>query len=60
MMKNEPKQGRHEFDREAMRHFMSLSVKQKLDHLDRLNAFFQKHMPSHSCEIWQKLKAKGF
>lgn len=59
-MKSEPKRGRHEFDREAMRYFMSLSVKQKLAHLEELNQFFQKHMPSQSREVWQKLKAKGF
>lgn len=59
-MKNEPKPGRHEFDREVMRHFMSLSVKQKLAHLESLNQFFQKNMPSQSREIWQKLRAKGF
>lgn len=59
-MKNKAKAGQSEFDRESMRNFMALSVRQKLAHLENLNQFFQKNMPSQSREIWRKLKAKGF
>lgn len=59
-MKNKTKTEQSEFDRESMRNFMALSVRQKLAHLENLNQFFQKHMPAQSREIWQKLKAKGF
>lgn len=59
-MKNKTKTEHQSFDRESMRYFMALSVRQKLAHLESLNQFFQKHMSSQSREIWNKLKVKGF
>lgn len=49
-----------EFDIEDVKYFMSLSLKQKLQYLEELNSFFDKHTPAKNKKIWQKLKEQGF
>ena len=47
-------------EEERLRYFMSLSVEEKLHHLEELNAFFNKMMPAKNKEIAQQLRDMGF
>ncbi len=39
---------------------MAFSAKEKLEHLEKMNAFFIKFMPSKNKKIWDKLKKTGW
>ncbi len=49
-----------EFDVEQMKTYMSLSVEEKLKHLEQLNQFTQALMPESNQRIWEQLKREGF
>lgn len=47
-------------EEERLKYFMSLSMKEKLRHLEELNAFFDKMMPAKNKKIAQQLRDMGF
>lgn len=47
-------------EEERLKYFMSLTVKEKLRHLEELNAFFDKMMPAKNKKIAQQLRDLGF
>lgn len=47
-------------EEERLKYFMSLSVKEKLRHLEELNAFFDKMMPAKNKKNAQQLRDMGF
>ena len=49
-----------EFDIEDMKYYMSLTPKQKLEYLEKMNLFLLKITPKESVEKNQKLKDEGF
>lgn len=49
-----------EFNMEQMKYFISLSLKDKLNHLEQLNQFCNKLMPESSKQNWEKLQNEGF
>ena len=51
---------KEEFDVEQMKCYMSLSVKEKLDHLEKLLKFLQKITPEKSRQLAEKLKKEKF
>ena len=48
-----------EFDIDRLRYFMSLSVEEKLKHLEQVNELTQTLMPEENRKIWERLKEEG-
>lgn len=49
-----------DFDVEQMRYFMSLSVEEKLKHLEQLNQFTHTLKPESGKKVWEQLQKEGF
>jgi hypothetical protein len=48
------------FNIEDLKRYMSLSVEEKLAHLEQMNRFLMEAMPAESKKAWEELKKRGY
>jgi|GEM_PF-2591428 hypothetical protein len=48
------------YNLDDLKNYMALPAKEKLNSLERLNAFFVKAVPAQNKAIWQRLKKIGW
>ena len=54
------KRNKAEYDIEALKRYMRLSAKKKLEYLEELNKFLSIATPEKNKKIWRKLKDMGW
>lgn len=54
------KRNKSEYDIEALKRYMKLSAKEKLEYLEELNKFLSIAIPEKNKKIWKKLKDMGW